>query len=265
MSLKFIKKLLLIAAFFYLPFSAAAWGVIGHRVVGQIAEGYLTPNAKKAVAKILGTESMAMSSTWSDFIRSDSAFAYLNPWHYINFKVGMSMEEVSNYLEKDTVTDVYTKLNFLIQQLKNKNVTPASQQLYLRMLIHMVGDIHQPLHAGHAEDLGGNKVKVVWFGAPSNLHKVWDEQLINFQQLSYTEYTTAINHCTAAQRANWQSQGIKTWIFDAYTLADKIYNDVKPDEKLDYLYNFKFIGVVNNQLLKAGVHLAGVLNSIFTR
>ena len=123
--------------------------------------------------------------------------------------------------------------------------------------------MHQPLHVGRLEDLGGNKIKVSWFFAGSNLHRVWDEQLINFQQLSYTEYATAINFTTIAQRKVWQKQPLKQWIYDSYQLAEKIYADVQPDEKLDYGYNFKFINTVNTQLLKGGVHLAGLLNDLF--
>ena len=70
------------------------------------------------------------------------------------------------------------------------------------MLIHLVGDIHQPMHTGRSDDQGGNKIKVMWFNEPKNLHQVWDDQLILFQQLSYTEYAAAINHTTPAQLMN---------------------------------------------------------------
>lgn len=119
------------------------------------------------------------------------------------------------------------------------------------------------MHVGRLDDLGGNKIKVSWFSAASNLHRVWDEQLINFQQLSYTEYTAAINYTTPAQRRVWQKQGLKEWIFESYQSAENIYAKVQPNDKLDYLYNFKFINLVNTQLLKGGVHLAGLLNEIY--
>lgn len=263
MGLRNFKKIILLGCFFYLPFTSMAWGVLGHRIVGQIADSYLSLNAKKAINKILGTESIAIASNWPDFIKSDTSFAYLSPWHYVNIKAGMTMEEVKDFLDKDTSVDAYTKINFLVKQLKNKKLSAGNKAFYLKLLIHIVGDVHQPMHTGRLEDLGGNKIKLSWFGTSTNLHRLWDEQLINFQQLSYTEYAAAINHCTLAQRKAWQKQGLKAWIYDSYQSVEKIYADVKPDDKVDYLYNFKFINLLNTQLLKGGVHLAGLLNEIF--
>ena len=263
MLLRNFKKIFLLCYFFYLPFTSLAWGVLGHRIVGQIADSYLSPNAKKAISKILGTESIAMASNWPDFIKSDTTYAYISPWHYVNIKASMTMEAIKDFLDNDTAVDAYTKINFLVRQLKNKKLSAANKTFYLKLLIHIVGDIHQPLHVGRFDDLGGNKIKLSWFGAPTNLHRVWDEQLINFQQLSYTEYAMAINHTTAGQRKAWQKQGLQTWIYNSYQSVEKIYADVKPDDKLDYLYNFKFVDLLNTQLLKGGVHLAGLLNEIF--
>lgn len=258
-----IKKVLLVSLFFYLPFSSMAWGVLGHRIVGQIAESYLTPTAKSAINKILGTETIAMASNWADFIKSDSSYAYLSPWHYVNIDSGLTMPEVQTFLKNDTSVDAYTKINFLVRELKNKKLAADNKLTYLRLLIHIVGDVHQPLHTGRLSDLGGNKIKVSWFYASSNLHRVWDEQLVNFQQLSYTEYATAINHTTTSERIAWQKQDIKTWIYDSYQIAEKIYADELTNDKLDYGYNFKFVATLNTQLLKGGVHLAGLLNDIF--
>lgn len=263
MLFNFFKKILLLGSFFYLPFTSMAWGVLGHRIVGQIADSYLTLNTKKAISKILGTETIAMASNWADFIKSDTSFTYIYPWHYVNIKANMTIEDVNDFLDKDTAVDAYTKINFLVKQLKNKNISATNKAYYLKLLIHIVGDVHQPLHVGKVDDLGGNKIRLSWFGTPTNLHRVWDEQLINFQQLSYTEYTTAINHTNAAQRKTWQKQGLKTWIYDSYQSVEKIYADTKLEDKLDYSYNFKFINLLNTQLLKAGVHLAGMLNEIF--
>ncbi|HMU71739.1 MAG TPA: S1/P1 nuclease, partial [Ferruginibacter sp.] len=81
--------------------------------------------------------------------------------------------------------------------------------------------------------------------------------------LSYTEYVAAINHTTKEQRELWQSEPVSQWIWNSYQLAEKIYADVKPEDKLGYPYNYKYIGIVNQQLLKGGVHLAGLLNEIF--
>ena len=258
-----IKKAALFACFLYLPFCSMAWGVLGHRIVGQIADSYLTKHTKKEIFKILGNESVAMSSNWPDFIKSDPSYKYLDNWHYINLKSGLSETELKNYLATDTVTDAYTKINWLSAQLKNNDLEQDKKVLYLRLLIHIVGDIHQPLHIGRLEDRGGNSIKVNWFKDAVNIHTVWDSKLIDFQQLSYTEYATSINYSTKAQRNEWQAEPVREWIWQSYQHAEKIYADIKPDDNLSYNYNFKFINVVNQQLLKGGIHLAGLLNEIF--
>ena len=258
-----MKKLLLVIAVFYLPLQSMAWGTQGHRICGQIANNYLTPKARKAIEAILGNESIAMASNWADFIKSDPAFSYLSSWHYIDFDKAYSYPEMVDFLNHDTNTDAYTKLNFLIAELKKQDLSKENKLLYLRMLIHIIEDVHQPMHTAHADDKGGNDFKVNWFSTPTNLHSVWDSQLIDFQQLSYTEYATWINHSTLAQRTAWQKEPISQWLFESNQIAEKLYTEIKPGDTLNYKYNFTHIEIVNQQLLKAGVRLAGVLNAIF--
>lgn len=240
-----------------------AWGMLGHRIVGQIADSYLTKNTKKEIFKILGNESVAMASNWPDFIKSDPSYSYLNSWHYINLKGGLSEQDVKSYLATDTVTDAYTKINWLTAELKNKELDKEKKVLYLRLLIHIVGDVHQPLHVGRYEDLGGNRIRVTWFKDSVNLHQVWDSKLVEYQQLSYTEYATAINFTTKAQRKLWEAEPVSDWIWQSYQLASKIYDDIKPGARLGFDYDFKHNSMLNQQLLKGGVHLACLLNDIF--
>ena len=258
-----LKKLFVIIAVIYAPIQTMAWGTEGHRICGQIAESYLTPKARLAIKQILGHESIALASTWADFIKSDPNFSYLSAWHYIDFDKVYTYPEMQEYLKNDKNTDAYTKLNFLITELKSKKLDKEKQLLYLRMLIHITEDVHQPMHTAHTDDKGGNDFLVNWFKNPSNLHSVWDSQLIDFQQLSYTEYTAAINFTTWAQRTQWQKAPISEWLFESNQIAEKLYTEIKPGDTLNYKYNFTHIDIVNQQMLKAGVRLAGVLNSIF--
>jgi hypothetical protein len=135
--------------------------------------------------------------------------------------------------------------------------------MYLRLVIHIVGDIHQPLHTGHLSDRGGNDIKVTWFNEPTNLHSVWDSKLVDYQQLSYTEYASAINFTTKEQRAQMVQGGLAQWLYDSHQIVQPIYAKVKANDKLGYRYNFDNIAVLNQQLLKGGVRLASVLNDIF--
>lgn len=262
--MRIIRNLVVFCAFLSLPVYSFAWGVLGHRIVGEIADSYLTTKARAEIRKILGNESIAISANWGDFIKSDTSYRYLYSWHYINLDKGMTAEQLHTLLHEDTATDLYTKMNFLIGELKKKNSSMEQKRMYLRLLIHFVGDAHQPMHTARKDDLGGNKVKVTWFNTATNLHAVWDESLVNFQQLSYTEYAKAINFTTLKQRKAWQKQPIADWIVESYQIAENIYADIKDDnQKLSYDYNFYHIATVNNQLLKGGVRLAGVLNAIF--
>jgi hypothetical protein len=264
MKLNFLKKLLLGIAIIYMPVRSMAWGTEGHRIAGQIAESYLTPKARAAVRAILGDTSVAIASNWADFIKSDPKYSYLSSWHYIDLDKNYTFPELQEHLKQDTSVDAYTKLNFLIAELKKKDLTADKKKLYLRMVIHIVEDIHQPLHVGHTGDRGGNDIKVTWVGNPTNLHSLWDSGLIEFQQLSYTEYAMAINFTSAAQRAQWQKEPISQWIFESSQIANKLYDEVRSGDNLNsYKYNFNHVAVVNRQLLKAGVRLAGILNAIF--
>lgn len=258
-----LKKLALGLAVLSAPLLSMAWGTNGHRISGQIAEEHLTPKARAAVHAILGNESIAMTSNWADFIKSDPAYNYLYSWHFVDFERPYSYPEMVEFLEHDNNVDAYTKLNFLIGELKKKDLSKENKLLYLRMLIHITEDVHQPMHTAHASDKGGNDFKVTWFGKPTNLHSIWDTELINFQELSYTEYTRAINHATAAQVKEWQSAPIAKWLFESNQIAEKLYTDIKPGDNLTYKYNFTHIDTLNEQLLKGGIRLAGVLNRLF--
>ena len=258
-----MKKIIVMITLAYLPFSAGAWGVIGHRIVGEVADHYLLAKTRLAVKQILGTESMAMSSNWADFIKSDTSYNYLYNWHFVNLAPNLNKNEIYQVLAEETAPNIYNKLDDMISILKSAKSTAVQKKLALRMIIHMVGDLHQPMHTARKDDLGGNKVQLTWFGQKSNLHKVWDEGLIDFQQLSYTEYARSINHPTSQQVINWQKADLKTCVYESNQICNQIYATVKNDDKLSYKYNFDWIGTVNEQLLKGGVRLAKILNDIY--
>ena len=258
------KVVLSFVLFTQLPLQSKAWSLLGHRIVGEIATSYLTPAAKSKIAALLGTETIAIASNYADFIKSDTNYRYLNSWHYIDFEHGLSYAEMNNFLKNDTSTNVYTRINFIVKELKNKNLPADKKAFYLKLLIHFVGDIHQPLHASATGTSGGNSIRLTWFGQPSNLHTVWDEKLIQFQELSYTEYTKVINHTTLKLRAEWQKQPLSQWMFESYSISQQLVDEVnQPEVKLSYLYNYRHIKTVNERLLKGGVRLAGLLNEIF--
>ncbi|WP_443937039.1 S1/P1 nuclease [Pedobacter sp. MW01-1-1] len=261
---KFICMLALIFLA-YVPLKANAWGMLGHRIVGEIADSYLKTSTRKAIVSILGSESLAMSANWGDFIKSDTAYNYMYNWHFVNLPEGLSKDGITAYLSTEKAPNLYNKILDLSAILKKTSSTASQKKLALRMLVHMIGDLHQPMHVARKEDLGGNRVSVLWFNEKSNLHRVWDEQLIEYQQLSYTEYTKAINHPSPIQLTNWQKTDLKSAIYESYLICNKIYADTKPDSKLSYRYNFDWVETVNQQLLKGGIRLAKILNDIYAK
>ena len=257
------KIILICMAALYLPLNAGAWGMLGHRIVGQIAESHLNGKAAKGVKSVLGNESLAMASNWGDFIKSDPAYDYLYNWHFVNLPEGLDKQGVFDALANEKGANVYNKIPEMITILKNKQSTAEEKRLAMRLLIHLVGDLNQPMHTARKEDLGGNKVFVTWFGEKSNLHRIWDEALIEYQQLSYTEYAKAINYPTDSQLTMWRNNSLKDFVYSSYEACNRIYANVKPEERLSYKYNFEFVGLLNEQLLKGGICLANILNEIY--
>lgn len=263
---KRILKISLVAFLFYFPLKAMCWGQLGHRIVAEIADSYLTAKTKAEIKKILGYESIAMASNWADFIKSDTAYRYLDKWHYIDFEKNLSYSQLKEVLKKDTgtVKDAYGAIVFLTKELKKETLPLYKKQMYLKLLIHIVGDVHQPLHVSPEGSAGGNDIKLQWFGQASNLHRVWDSDLIEEQQLSYTEYSNYLNHTTAAQRQKLQSEPLSKWLYDSYVIAQDLHTEItETNPRLGYRYNYDHIQTLNEQLLKGGVHLAGLLNGIF--
>jgi hypothetical protein len=256
-------RTLLLLVIFASPIAANAWSMIGHRIVGQIAENHLTGKARKSVLNILGTESLAMASNWADFVKSDSSYDSLYNWHFVNLPAGLDKDGVFSYLEREKEPNVYNKSMEMISILKNKKSSMIQKKFALRLLVHMIGDLNQPMHTARKEDLGGNKVYVTWFGEKSNLHRVWDDQLIDYQKLSYTEFAKVIDFTTKEDLQSAKSKSLKDYVYGSFEVCNNIYANTKPEAKLSYRYNFDYVEVLNKQLLAGGICLANVLNDTF--
>lgn len=234
------------------------WGQNGHRIVGDIAADYLNPKAREAVDRVLGPTSMAIASTWMDNIKSDPAYDHTYDWHWVTIPDGMSYAET----EKNPNGDLINTLRTVIKRLKSESLTAREEEENLKMLIHLIGDIHQPLHVGNGKDRGGNNVEVEWFYEGSNLHRVWDSEMIDDTKLSYTEFSMAINHPTEKQIAQWQDSNVLDWAYESMELRKRVY-DLPDDHELSYKYQYKNRDLLNRRLLQAGVRLAGILNDIY--
>ncbi|MEL7147339.1 MAG: S1/P1 nuclease, partial [Bacteroidota bacterium] len=238
--------------------SCFSWGAIGHRVVGEIAWSHLNPQAKKKLKKLLGNESLAMTGTYMDFIRSERKYDHMSPWHYCTIPDDQTYEEAGTPEKGDAIVTIQR----LMKELERKKFTDEDELFAVKMLVHLVGDIHQPLHVGNGEDRGGNDVKLEFFWKNSNLHRVWDEGIIDEQKLSYTEYTAWINFATEDQVRQWQSDDLMVWVNESKSYREVIY-DLPENKKINYRYVHDHIDLLNQRLLQAGVRLAGYLNQIY--
>jgi hypothetical protein len=254
--------ILLIASLLFAPADdltkKGMWGQNGHRIVGDIAADYLSPEAREEINRVLGHESMAIASTWMDDIKSDPAYDHTHDWHWVTIPNGMNYKET----EKNPDGDLINTIRTFIKELKSGSLSAEEEKKKLKMLIHLVGDIHQPLHVGNGKDRGGNDTEVEWFYDDSNLHRVWDSEMIDYTQLSYTEFSTAINHPSDKQIEKWQNTNVIDWANEAMQLRDQVY-DLPQDREIGYKYQYKNRNLLDRQLLKGGVRLAGVLNEIY--
>jgi hypothetical protein len=255
-------RLLLSAALLLAPSVALGWGKTGHRVVGKIAEPYLTPEARRGVTAILGRETMAEASNWPDFMRSgpDEFWTKTSyPWHYVTVPTGRIYAAIGAPPEGDAVTG----LARFAATVRDPKAKLADKQLALRFIIHIVGDLHQPLHAGNGNDRGGNDVRVTFMGRQTNLHSVWDSGLVDDEQLSYSEMAEWLgSRITPADAKSWAVADPKVWIAESAALRERIY---PPEGKTDlsYGYVFQHQREVEDRLTQGGVRLAAYLNQLF--
>lgn len=252
-----MKKTLLSLLLTGLTFTVFGWGATGHRAVGYIADQYLTKKARLAIEKILQGQPLAMTGPWMDDIKSDSLYDHTHDWHWVTIQNG----ETYDKSVKNPKGDLVATLERLIAELKSKKLTPKQEAEHLKMVVHLIGDIHQPLHVGFGTDQGGNAVKVSWFGSNSNLHRVWDSDMIDGSKLSYTELAMAWPKADAVRIKTLQSASVRDMANEAMTYRTQVY--AYGDGKLGYDYNYKNFNTVLEQISKAGIRLAGVLNQIY--
>lgn len=257
----YIRLLLLLALTGIAAPIAGAWGKTGHRVSAQIAEAYLDDNARAEIARILGVEDLAEASTWADFMRSNPDEFWqrtANPWHYVTIPPGKSYAEAGAPPQGDAIT----ALAKFRSTLTDTGASLAERQLALRFTVHLVADLHQPLHAGNGRDRGGNRVTVVYEDEPINLHSLWDTTLVDEQQLCYRELTAwLLRRLTPETVAGWQQIDPVVWVTESAAIRETIYPGDNREIRWNYIYQHR--DTVNERLSQAGVRMAAYLNALF--
>ena len=265
-----MRRFFHIALIFIFLFSASteafAWGQKGHDIVASIAEKHLTRKARKNLNVILGGKSLVYYSSWMDNVQNSpywkGGYDRTKTWHYFNVDEGYTPET----MPRNPNGDVLSALDMLIDSLGNhrSELSDSVKFDYLRMLIHLVGDVHCPMHVGRLSDRGGNELSVKWFGSKTNLHSVWDSKLIeSVHSWSYTEWQQNLDRCTKTEFKEMSSGTPKDWLTETWKITVGIYDYIKPDENYSYKYRYDYAPIVEHQLLVAGYRLAALLNRIF--
>jgi hypothetical protein len=238
---------------------AMAWGPIGHRITGAIAQDNLSGVARAKVELLLHDEDLAEAATWPDDMRSDPSDFWqktATPWHYVTVAG-------DDYASSDEPGqgDAVTALKRFTGTLRDPKASAEDQRLALRFIVHIIGDLHQPLHVGTGTDRGGNAVKVTWFGKPTNLHTVWDSSLIEQRQLSYSEYAHWLERSTTPEQViQWDERNPMVWMHESIAMRKTAYPS---DTALSYGYVYQHRDDVDTRLKMAGVRIAAYLNWLF--
>ena len=238
------------------------WGQKGHDVVAYIAECHLTPNAKAAVEAALDGKSIVYYANWLDNASHQPEYAYSKTWHYKNIDADKTYETMALNHRGAGVP----ALNEQIAKLQAGGLSHTDEALALKMVVHLVGDVHQPMHLGHLSDLGGNRWSVTYFGRERNLHGIWDTDLVeSAHKWSYTEWQQQIDRLPAEASAKVLGKTPDDWARETYNLATWVYASTPEGTKISYDYVATAAVVIEQQLLFGGLRLAETLNSIYDK
>nr|WP_315463324.1 S1/P1 nuclease [uncultured Rhodoferax sp.] len=236
--------------------AACAWGNQGHQVIALLAEAQLSPVARKEVNRLLALEpgeTLASISTWADEHRSPATAA----WHYVNFPRGACSYEFKRDCPdgKCIVAAIEKQLEILATEISDEKKLAA-----LKYVVHLIGDIHQPLHAGHGDDRGGNTYQLQAFMRGSNLHAFWDTGMLKSLDQDNESVVRGLLIRPLPQSART--------LFNPATTAEESCMivgkpDFYPERIVTPAYMEAYTPVMLYQLALAGSRLAQSLNGIF--
>lgn len=240
--------------------SAFGWGQKGHDVTAYIAETHLTPATKAAVDSLLDGMSLVYWANWMDNASHTPEYAYTKTWHYRDVDKGKTYDTQPPAEDGDVVTAIRYSISVLADPEKSKD----EKSLALKMLDHFTGDLHQPLHMGYTEDLGGNKVQIKDFNRPTNLHSFWDSALLeSAHKWGYRDWAEQLDRLSPSDEVLIISGNLDDWGRQTTDVATKVYRAFPEGKSVTYGDIAYWAPVAEIQLLKGGRRLAHLLNSIF--
>lgn len=251
--MKRIYWLLTIVVICGFPTTTFAWGKEGHNIISQIAFRSLSDSTKQRVSKMLGGLTFEEAGMWMDDMRSNTAFDYMKPWHYINIEKSATYDPKSDH-------NIIWELQRTIKQLKdNGGVDSAKTDLYI--LFHLIGELHQPLHVGYGSDRGGNNINLLFLNESTNLHRLWDGQIIRNQNITVDDCFKLYKPLSQEEITRIKKIDVLNWMNKSRLLLDSVYTFSGNTIDDTYARNSKMI--IEKQLLYAGIRLASILEDIF--
>lgn len=250
------KKFVFISFALFYSLSVFSWGKQGHLITGDIALMVTKKSVQDSVNKYLDGMKWGEAATWMDEVRSDHSYDYMKTWHYMN------VEKDKTYV-KTNEENVINEIDIAIDKLKNRNkLTKQEINTNIKILFHLIGDMHQPLHIGYGEDRGGNSVDVDFLGKSTNLHKVWDTEIINEKKITTSSLEELYKSITPAKLKLISKVNVEAWMTESRALLPKVY-DFKSG-MITQEYVNKNSEVIKEQLLFSGIRISSVLTTIFS-
>jgi len=238
-----------------------AWGPAGHRIVGHIAEMNLNPEVLKTIRKKFNINHLANVANWADVIKRNPQKP--DVLHYTNIAVNhRTYNQKRDCPRKRCVTEKIKEYERLLMDPESSRKTRKEA---FKFLVHLVADVHQPMHLGHKKDRGGNEIAVYFEGKPTNLHRVWDHDLIFLRGMSQRQFALQLNRSITLENKNqWGGGTSGDWSNESRALV------------LDYGYRLEFFKgrelsrgyisggqkIVEERLQRAGIRLAEMLNRL---
>src|SRR5919109_4089540 len=238
--------------------SAFSWFDKGHRIVGLIAQANLTAEARKEIEKILpGSMTLADAAIWPD--HEGRSIRDFDPLHYVRIpETASGYDQGRDCPERNCMVEA---LQWFSAVIADNNAPIIMRRLALHYVAHLVGDIHQPLHAGRAMDQGGIDIVVSYKGGRTNLHFFWDTNLVEFEPGKEEEIAKRLMaNLTDEERLKWQAGDPKQWTNESLMLMRSHAYNIGPSLELSDDYVEKARPIVRSRLAQAGIRLAWLLN-----
>lgn len=243
--------------------TAFGWGDLGHSSVGYIAEKHLSPSGKKFIYSIMGPEPLGISAIFPDQVRDDERYKAFAVYHFLEIPHGLSFKDIpaDRFVARsaNTIIEDVPRLTLLHKGKERLNI--QQKQILLRYFIHVVGDVHQPLHVGNGLDRGGNycDVKTV-SGQKKNLHSVWDttipesmeKEALSATGTTFFNYRVFSDWLLAESEKSGQLQDLKELVkktanLDWYAESQALHSDVYPDANPTLPQEREYCKIINPQ------------------